>query len=99
MQNNYPGIRTAITEYNWGGLEDINGALAHADVLGIFGRQGLDLATMWGPPDADQPGSFAFRVYRNYDGMGGSFGETSVKAESEDSDKISVLRPREASGH
>ena len=46
---------------------------------------------MWGPPDADQPGSFAFRVYRNYDGMGGSFGETSVEAESEDTDKIGVF--------
>ena len=53
---------------------------------------------MWGPPDADQPGSFAFRVYRNYDGMGGSFGETSVKAESEDSDKIGVLRREKRAG-
>src|SRR5690606_5167934 len=32
----YPGTKTAITEYNWGGLEHVNGALAQADVLGIF---------------------------------------------------------------
>src|SRR5262249_15070543 len=42
----YPGSKLAITEYNWGGLEHINGALAQADVLGIFGREGLDLATI-----------------------------------------------------
>ena len=61
----YPGTKLAITEYNWGGLESINGALAQADVLGIFGREGLDLATLWGPPEINQPGMFAFRMYRN----------------------------------
>ncbi|HUQ59599.1 glycoside hydrolase family 44 protein, partial [Lentzea sp.] len=39
-----PGTKTAITEYNWGALDDINGALAQADILGVFGREGLDLA-------------------------------------------------------
>ena len=52
---NYPGTKLAVTEYNWGGLESINGALAQADVLGIFGREGLDLATIWGPPSTGQP--------------------------------------------
>jgi hypothetical protein len=42
----YPGTRLAITEYNWGGLDGLNGALAQADVLGIFGREGLALATL-----------------------------------------------------
>ncbi|MBZ5591407.1 MAG: glycoside hydrolase family 44 protein [Acidobacteriia bacterium] len=44
--NNYPGTKLAITEYNWGALDDMNGALAQADVLGIFGREGVDLATI-----------------------------------------------------
>ena len=77
---NYPGTKLAITEYNWGGLEHINGALAQADVLGIFGREGLDLATLWGPPASNQPGAFAFRMYRNYDGAGHGFGDISVAA-------------------
>ena len=47
-----PAPALAITEYNWGALDHINGALAQADVLGIFGREGLDLATLWGPPAA-----------------------------------------------
>lgn len=87
---NYPGTKIAMTEYNWGGLESINGALAQADVLGIFGREGLDLATMWEPPQADQPGAFAFRVFRNYDGNGASFGDTSVRAVSADQGRVAV---------
>jgi len=87
---NYPGTKLAITEYNWGGLENINGALAQADVLGIFGREGLDLATLWGPPDSTQPGAFAFRIFRNYDGAGHGFGETSVQAVSSNNSTLSV---------
>lgn len=87
---NYPGTRTAVTEYNWGALDHVNGALAQADVLGIFGREGLDLATLWAPPDATQPGAYAFRMYRNYDGAGGRFGDVAVRATSADQEKLSV---------
>lgn len=93
---NYPGTMLAISEYNWGALDDINGALAQADVLGIFGREGLDLATLWGPPDADQPGAFAFRMYRDYDGSDGAFGETSVLAASSDQGQLAVYAARRA---
>ncbi|HQK13263.1 MAG TPA: glycoside hydrolase family 44 protein [Anaerolineae bacterium] len=94
VADNYPGTRLAITEYNWGALDHINGALAQADVLGIFGREGLDLATLWGPPEAGQPGAFAFRMYRNYDGLGHAFGETSVRAVSADQGKLSIYAAR-----
>jgi uncharacterized protein (TIGR03437 family) len=94
VNNNYPGTKLAITEYNWGALEDINGALAQADVLGIFGREGVDLAAIWGPPTPDQPGAFAFRMYRSYDGMGGSFGETSVQATSTAQGQLSIYAAR-----
>ena len=87
---NYPGTRLAISEYNWGALDHINGALAQADVLGIFGREGLDLATLWGPPNFTDPGAFAFRMYRNADGAGHGFGESGVHAASADEGKVSV---------
>src|SRR5205823_10073844 len=90
VDRHYPGTKLAITEYNWGGLESMNGALAQADVLGIFGRERLDLATLWGPPKADQPGAFAFRIYRNYDGKGGSYGDTWVRSSSADQSRLSV---------
>ncbi|GAA3296581.1 glycoside hydrolase family 44 protein [Dactylosporangium vinaceum] len=86
----YPGTKVAITEYNWGALDTVNGALAQADVLGIFGREGLDLATMWGEPQPTQPGAYAFRMYRNYDGAGGRFGDVSVSAVSSDQGQLAV---------
>jgi len=90
----YPGTKLAITEYNFGGLEHINGALTQADVLGIFGREGLDLATMWAPPKAAEPGAFAFRMYLNYDGQGSQFGETSVRAISSDQSALAIYAAR-----
>jgi len=86
----YPGTKLAISEYNWGGLEHVNGALAQADVLGIFGREALDLATMWSPPTATQPAAYAFRMYLNYDGAHGHFGDVSVAATSADQDQLAV---------
>lgn len=93
----YPGTKLAITEYNWGALDHINGALAQADILGIFGREGLDLATLWATPAFDEPGAFAFRIYRNYDGSGSSFGDWSMMAESSDQAKLSVYAARRSS--
>lgn len=90
VNDHYPGTLLAIGEYNWGGLEHLNGALTQADVLGIFGREGLDLATMWSPPTADQPGAFAFRMYRNYDGNGGAFGDIRIQAVSSDQSRLAV---------
>lgn len=92
VDNFYPGTKTAVTEYNFGGVEDINGALTQADVLGIFGREGLDFATFWAPPEElTAPVYYAFRMYRNFDGENGSFGDTSVRAESEDDERVSVF--------
>ena len=52
----------------------MNGALAQADVLGIFGREQLGLATLWGAGRATDPWAYAFRMYRNYDGHGAGSG-------------------------
>jgi hypothetical protein len=92
VANDYPGTKMAITEYNWGGLEHINGALAQADILGIFGREGLDLGTLWGPPDPNTqvPGMMAFEAYRNYDGAGSTFGDKALASTSIDQGKLSV---------
>ena len=90
IKEDYPGTKLAITEYNWGGVESMNGALAEADVLGIFGREQLDLATLWGPPKSSEPGAYAFRTYMNYDGKGGKYGETWVRSHSTDQGQLSI---------
>ena len=94
---NYPGTKLAISEYNWGALDHINGALAQADVLGIFGRERLDLATLWEPPSITDPGAYAFRMYRNYDGAGSQFGDTSVQAVSSDQGQLAIYAARRSS--
>jgi len=71
----YPGLKTGITEYNWGGEADISGALALADVLGIFGREGLDLACYWTYPPEGSLAASAYALYRNADGHGAAFGD------------------------
>jgi hypothetical protein len=99
VNENYPGTKLAITEYNWGGLDTINGALAEADVLGIFGREGLDLATLWGPPKATDPGAFAFRIYRNYDGKGSGYGDVWVRSTSSDQDRVAIYASQRSTDH
>jgi hypothetical protein len=88
--DSYPGLKLAVTEYNWGANGHINGATAQADVLGIFGREGLDLATWWATPDPSTPTYKAFKLYRNYDGAGGEFGDTSVRASVPNPDEVSA---------
>ena len=73
-----PGMKTAITEYSWGAEGSIGGATAQADILGILGREGVDIATRWGTPDAATPTYKAMKLYSNYDGAGSGFGNISV---------------------
>ncbi len=80
ISERYPGTGIAITEYNWGGENDASGAVALAAVLGIFGREGVDLATYWTFPEPQSPAGAAFRLYRNFDGRGGTFGDRSLPA-------------------
>jgi hypothetical protein len=84
VAKDYPGTKLAIDEYNWGGMESISGALAQADILGIFGREGLDLGTMWptSDPSGQVPGMMAFAMYRNYDGNNSTFGDTALASTS-----------------
>jgi hypothetical protein len=97
VNQHYPGTKLAISEYNWGGLDHLNGALAQADILGIFGREALDLATLWDPPDFNDPGAYAFRLYRNYDGKGSSFGDISLSANSTNQDKLAIYAAKRSS--
>ena len=47
----YPGTKLAISEYYFGGGDQISGGIAQADVLGIFGRERVFAAAIW--PAAD----------------------------------------------
>lgn len=88
---NYPGTKIAVTEYSWGAegndtndstdIGFINGATAQADILGILGREGADMAVRWTAPPSTYFLSLpykAFQMYRNYDGNRKTFGDLSL---------------------
>ncbi len=90
IDTHYPGTKLAFTEWNYGGGNHISGAIAVADVLGIFGRHGVGAAAYW-PVSGDESFAWAaFRAYRNYDGKGARFGDLSIDATSSDPERASV---------
>lgn len=86
-----PGLKIAITEYSWGADSHINGATTQADVLGIFGREGVDIATRWTAPPEGSPTFKAFQMYRNYDGQKSTFGNRSVQAAAPNPDQLAAF--------
>ena len=84
----YPGTKLAISEYNWGGDAGISSALAQAEALAIFGREGVDLAARWVAPDPGSRVEDAFRLYLDYDGSGAEVSGDSVQAVSGNVDDV-----------
>jgi hypothetical protein len=77
-----PGTKLAIGEYENGGGQHIAGTIAQADNLGVFGARGLFAATMWLLTPKEPYALAGFRAYRDFDGAGHHFGDTSVQATS-----------------
>ena len=63
-----PGLDIALTEYKWGPDAGPSGALAQAEALAIFGREGLSMATRWVAPETGSLSEDAFRMFLDYDG-------------------------------
>ncbi|MFO1501044.1 MAG: glycoside hydrolase family 44 protein [Verrucomicrobiota bacterium] len=96
IETNWPGTGLAITEYENGGGAHIAGAIAQADNLGIFGQQALFAANLW-PLSTNYPFiKAAFKMYRDYDGDGGRFGDQSLNASSSATDKVAAYVSRES---
>jgi Glycoside hydrolase family 44/Bacterial Ig-like domain (group 3) len=94
----YPGTKLSISEYSIdSGQKSIVDAIAEMDVLGIFGREQLDFADMWSPPAPTDPIAFSFRMFRNYDGKGSEFGDTSVSAVSSNQGNLSIYAAQRSS--
>ncbi len=91
-----PGTKLAITEYAWDNEEKINnivtdtisGGVAQAELLGIFAREDVDLATRWQAPLANGFSERAFRLFLNFDGTGSKVEGDSVSATTSSIDQI-----------
>lgn len=93
----YPGLQCGITEYNWGDESRLNGATAQADIFGIFGRESLDMGTRWGTPPTNSVTYLAMKMYRNYDNLKSTFGETSVLCKVPNPDVLSSFASQRTS--
>jgi hypothetical protein len=93
VADNYPGLKTSIGEWNFGGDDHISGALAAAEALGRFGQQGLDFAFYWAGPAPTTRTYWAFRAYRNFDGRGGRFLDWSVP--TQEAEHVSFFASRD----
>ncbi len=95
--DHYPGTGLAVTEYDYGGGATISGGLAQADVLGAFGRHGVDIASLWGIEAEEAYQAVAFELYTDYDGAGRTFGSTSLPADTDDRGSLSIWASEEGS--
>jgi Glycoside hydrolase family 44 len=80
----YPGTKLSISEYYYGAGEHISSALAHADALGVFGREDLFAASLWELGSNQSYAYAGFAMFRSFDGATGSFGDTSVRLDNSD---------------
>ena len=83
----YPGTKLGISEYNFGGGDNVSGTIAQAEALGCYADQGVYFATLWGGEPFILAG---IDLYTNYDGKGGCFGDTLIPASTEDVSKSST---------
>ncbi|HEY2882338.1 MAG TPA: glycoside hydrolase family 44 protein [Pirellulales bacterium] len=93
-----PGMKLAISEYNYGAGGHISGGVAEADALGIFGQQGVFAANWWPDGSTATFTNSAFNMYLNYDTRGGKFGNTSIAAGT-DSISTSAVYASEDAGN
>ena len=87
----FPAMRgIAISEYEGGGWNHIAGTIAQADMLGVFGAQGLFAASLWPPIGTYDYALAGFRAFRGFDGANADFGDTSLQATSSDVSKVAL---------
>lgn len=106
----YPGTKLSVSEYYFGRGGDISGGIAQADALGIFGREGVFAAMFWPqaglyaqPWKGDGAKAYAYvfgalKMFRNYDGAGGTFGDTGLAASTSNAVAATVYASRDAKG-
>src|SRR6202044_3102369 len=88
---------STFTEYENGGWNHIAGTIAQADNLGIFGSQGVFAANFWPPNGTYSYALGGFRAFRDFDGAGANFGDTSLQATSSNVQNVVVYASSDSS--
>jgi fibronectin type 3 domain-containing protein len=90
INSEFPGMKISITEYENGGWNHIAGTIAQTDNLGVFGSQGLFAASFWPPNGTYSYALAGFRAFRDFDGAGANFGDTSLQSTSSNVQNVVV---------
>jgi fibronectin type 3 domain-containing protein len=90
INSEFPGMKISITEYENGGWNHIAGTIAQTDNLGIFGSEGLFAASFWPPNGTYSYALAGFRAFRDFDGAGANFGDTSLQSTSSNVQNVVV---------
>jgi Glycoside hydrolase family 44/PASTA domain len=96
VDQNYPGTKISLSEYDLSNGDTNEDNLIEADTLGIFARERLDLATLWPQTDTDHYAD-AFKLFRNYDGAKSKFGDTYVQSQSANQSQLAVYGAQRSS--
>jgi hypothetical protein len=88
INDNAPGMKLSISEYNFGDGNGIGSGLAQAEALALFAREGVDYAMRWGALNADTPLEDAFKLYLDYDGNGSRITGDVVSTSSSNIDAV-----------
>src|SRR4030095_10550533 len=78
----------------WGNDTGASSTLAQAEVLAVFGREGVDLATRWVAPEDGSKIEDAFLLYLNYDGAGAKVVGNSIPATTTNVDQVRATAVR-----
>jgi hypothetical protein len=92
-----PGVKFGMSEWDFGGGNHVSGGLAVADTLGIFGREGLDMAAHFILYEWENYAWGAMQAFRSYNSLGGHFGDTSISATTSDVAATSVYASLDSS--
>jgi hypothetical protein len=87
IQTYFPDTNIAITEYTWGPSTQWATGITTADFLGICGKYGVYITNYWGTGGYIDT---AIKMYRNYDDLHSTFGDTNVPAAMSDKVNSSI---------
>ncbi len=80
IASEFPSMNLSISEYETGGFNNIAGAVAQADQLGVYASQSVFAAMFWPPSGTFDYELAGFRAFRNFDGAGSNFGDVSLQS-------------------
>jgi hypothetical protein len=89
IAQNYPGTKLSMTEYYPASKSYFHGGLLQVVNLGIFMREGMDMACDWGGTDSPNYVAMGHRLYSNYDGNGSKVGGNYLQTSSTSADLYS----------